>query len=201
MATGFQQRLATGQAAESVIARWLRARGYQILPVYGTQGRNFKGPRLFGEHELVAPDLIVFKGRKSFWVECKSKGGSTWYRGGGDLSKAGWQTGISLGYWCDYLNVSELTGLPVWLMFFQPNGKPAERDLQQGAPNTCPTGLFAGEISKLKTCIDHTCNPASNPLPESGGWGVSGMVYWRIEHLRLLASVDEVRYSNRGKEL
>ena len=44
---------------ESLIARWFRERGYNILPVYETELNTGKGPRVFAAQcEIVAPDLI-----------------------------------------------------------------------------------------------------------------------------------------------
>jgi hypothetical protein len=50
------------------------------------------------------------------------------------------------------------------------------------AEGDAPYGLYAGLVSKLKTCINH----------QSESYGTSGMVYWAEESLSLIAKSLEL---------
>ena len=58
------------------------------------------------------------------------------------------------------------------------NRTPAAKD----SPEGCPTGLFANSLAWLREHENH----------RHGNWGASGMVYWAVDALRLMASLEEV---------
>ena len=168
----FRSQLSFGKVGESAIANWFKRRGYAVLPVYDVEIDSGKGPQVFLQSaELVAPDMICFKGVKVFWIEAKHKSVFTWHRITGR-----WTTGIDLHHYKDYLRVSELSPWPVWLMFLHRNGYTDE------PPHDCPTGLFGGELNYLKEHENH----------QHDNWGKNGIVYWAHETLQLLAPIDEV---------
>lgn len=182
--TAFQVNLETGQLAESAIARWLRRRGWHVLPAYEKEIDNGKGPRLFmaegtGVSELITPDLLALKDGRFHWVEAKHKSTFTWYGIGGY-----WTTGIDLRHWRDYQRVQTETGVPVYLFFLHRESRTRPDDISKwGAPEECPTGLFAGSVSRLAAECSH----------ESANWGRSGMIYWQpFTHLRHVASLEEM---------
>ena len=180
----FQKNLAFGQIAETRIAKWLRSRGNHLLPAYDIEYETGKGPRLFGPlQKLVAPDFFVFGSQQLFWAECKRKRVFTWHR-----KTQRWTTGIDLYHWRDYLQVAEVTRTPVWLLFLHENSSPDARDLRFGCPGECPVGLYGNDIACLRDHISRTCDAFS----DGTGWGKSGMVYWAVDDLRLLASLAEV---------
>lgn len=184
-ATSFAERLKTGLAGESLIARWLLTRGWAILPAYEKLESDFKGPRLLAPSgDLVSPDMIVFRyGEKGeiAWIEAKTKSAFTWFRIGQT-----WQDGIDKRHWLDYLKVSQLAPWPLWLMFLHGPGQFA-KDTPEGL--IPPTGLFGQTIDRLTQCIDH----------ESDRHGPSGMVYWNIGDLRRLCDWSDIAVLAKDK--
>jgi hypothetical protein len=175
----FQQKLAFGQIGESLIARYLRSRGWSILPVYEKEIDNGKGPRLFlpygyPETELIAPDLQGMKYQKVQWFEAKHKSAATFYR-----KKWRWQTGIDKRHYLDYKRVQEITTYPVWLLFLQRES--ACNNAPLNVPS-CPTGLYGCPITQLYS--------------DEGYYDRGGkryyMVYWGVQELKKLASLEEV---------
>lgn len=175
----FQQNLAFGQLAETDIARWLmRVRGASLLPIYDIEYDTGKGPRVFAPNrQLVAPDLLVFSDGRILWIEAKHKTVFSWHR-----KTARWVTGIDRHHYRNYLAVAQLFGLPVWILFLHKSDKPHHRDREHGCPDACPVGLFGGDVDSLKDSINH----------EHDNHGVSGMVYWAHDTLKLLATVNDV---------
>jgi len=168
----FEQQLAIGKVAESAIANWLKRMGYSILPVYEKALGEFKGPQLFTPNQsLVAPDMFVFRGKASLWVEAKHKDAFTWHR----ITQR-WVTGIDLRHYIDYCEVDDRSPFPVWLMFLHRGGQAKD------SPANSPTGLFAGALKHLRMHENH----------RHSGWGNSGMVYWSVDTLQKIATLDEV---------
>jgi hypothetical protein len=170
--TAFTQALAIGKTGESLIALWLRSRGYCILPAYEVELNTGKGPRIFAaEHELVAPDLFAFSRERMFWIEAKHKAAFSHHR-----ITDKWVTGIDLRYYEDYLRLNEITPWPIWLMFLHRGGQAKD------SPPDSPAGLFGGELGYLSRHENH----------RHENWGNGGMVYWAHETLRHLASWQEI---------
>ncbi len=169
----FGANLAVGQAGESAIAAWLRSRGHTVLPAYEKIIDNGKGPRLFTPAEpLVVPDLLVFKSSgETVWVEAKHKTAFSWHR-----NTERWVTGIDLHHYDHYLRVAETLPIPVMLLFLQ-EGKQAK----DGPPDS-PAGLYGGDLKYLAAHENH----------RHTNWGRHGMVYWSIEVLRRLASLEDL---------
>lgn len=179
MAEPFEQTLARGRVGESVISRWLQSRGHLVFPAYEVEIGTGKGPQLFSASgDLVLPDVLAFKGRTIHWVEAKHKTCFTWHRNTGR-----WTTGIDLRHYEEYQEVSARTSLPVWLMFWHPKSTPNPRDVDHGCPPECPTGLFGNEIGILTQRENH----------RSDRWGRSGMVYWAVQSLRLIAPATDLQ--------
>lgn len=174
----FEQNLAVGQLGESLISRWLQSRGHAVFPAYQIEHQTGKGPQMFAASgDLVLPDLLAFRQGKIQWFEAKHKTCFTWHRMTGR-----WTTGIDLRHYGEYQEVAARTGLPVWLLFFHPNSQPDARDLRHDCPPECPTGLFGNDIAILTKCENH----------RSDRWGRSGMVYWSVDALRLVAPTHEL---------
>lgn len=168
----FADSLSSGQLGESLIAQWLRRRGWHVLPAYEKEIDNGKGPRLFmasdsGKAQLIAPDLLVMRSGKFLWVEAKHKTRFSWYGKGGY-----WVTGVDRRHFEDYCRVADSTDLDVWLLFLhRDNTAWAEDVTKWGAPSTCPVGLFGRSIAALRM--------EENQSHTSDKWGNSGMVYWQ----------------------
>lgn len=169
--SNFQRNLAFGKIGESLIANWLKRRGYTVLPVYEKEISKGKGPQLFTPNEnLIAPDLFAFNGIKdrAFWIEAKHKSAFTWHR----ISRQ-WLTGINLRHYYDYLKVARESPWPVWLLFLHQDGQAKD------SPPGCPTGLFGQELGYLQQHEHHR-------------WNEGGMVYWADTILEKLATLEEV---------
>ncbi len=169
IAPSFQERLNVGRVGESDIARWLIGRGWSVLPVYEIELSRGKGPRVFsGTGDLIAPDMMAFRGGELKWIEAKHKTVFSWYRIG-----SVWETGVDQRHFNDYVRVAERYPWEIWLMFLHRSTQPSESDLKGGCPSNCPAGLFGGRLLDLKTKINHA----------SDKWGNSGMVYWKHSDL------------------
>lgn len=170
---GFESNLAFGRVAEGAIAKWIMSCGYSVLPAYEIEKHTGKGPQLFSAvADLVAPDMLCF-GPKICWAEAKHKTVFSWHR-----NSQQWVTGIDLRHYYDYLEVQKATNIPVWLFFFHRSSTPAAIDVQHGCPDTCPTGLFGGQIDVLSQRESHQCLPLNSGRTYHKGHGRSGMVYW-----------------------
>lgn len=163
----FDRSLARGQLGESIIAKWMRARGNSVLPVYEKEIDTGKGPRFFTpEGQRVAPDMFVMPAMQ--WVEAKHKTVFSWHR-----NSRKWCTGIDLNHYAEYHQVEKISRRPVWLFFLHRVDRPDERDIRAGCPAKCPTGLFGNSLSYLERHENHRHN----------NWGKHGMVYWAVDAL------------------
>lgn len=180
----FQQALSTGQLGESLIAQWLRNKGYNVLPAYEKEIDNGKGPRLFTatgneRTQLISPDLFVMGRGRFFWVEAKHKTRFSWYGVGRYFV-----TGVDLKHFHDYCRVADSTEIPVYLLFLHRETETWSTDVEKwGAPLECPVGLFGKDIDFLRNNRSH----------ESPRYGTDGMIYWRpFIHLQRMAMLSDV---------
>lgn len=167
----FNQQLLVGKIGESYIAKWFQQKGYNVLPVYEKEITENKGPVLFLSNgkKLICPDMLIFKKGKIIWIEAKHKTAFSWHR----ITRK-WVTGIDIRHFNDYIEVS-YGDFPVWLLFLHRNG--LAKDTPEGMVS--PTGLFGNDIKVLQLCENH----------RSENWGKSGMVYWNVDCLKLLAQI------------
>lgn len=183
----FERQLEVGRVAEGLIAKWLQARGSAVMPAYEIEKSHGKGPQLFSlEGEFVAPDMIAFTHEGVVWIEAKHKSVFTWYR-----TTREWLTGIDLKHYQDYQHVAARTRLPVWLLFYHRESTPAPIDAPH-SPRECPTGLFGGELWRLRDCVHHETPPYKRGRVGTKGHGRSGMVYWAHGSLKEFATKAEV---------
>lgn len=174
----FTQYYQCGCIGESEIAAWLRSRGFSVLPVYELEIQRGKGPRLFAPSgELIAPDMVAYKGDKCLWIEAKHKTAFSWHR-----RTQQWVTGIDLRHYRDYCLVDDNSPWPVWLLFLHRGGQAKD------SPPESPAGLYGNALSYLRKHESH----------RHQGWGKTGMVYWGIAHLRPLATLQEVVRETAG---
>lgn len=104
-----------GRSIELIVSRWLRERGWYVIPSYDYSGDDGnKAPRLQGLAEAFpVPDLDVCRRlpqRKPQrrWVEVKAKEAASYTRNTGM-----YEHGIE--HYDDYVRVAELTGTEGWL--------------------------------------------------------------------------------------
>jgi hypothetical protein len=175
----FAQSLQVGQLGESIIARWFRNRGFSVLPVYEVEIDAGKGPRLFAPTEqLIAPDILAFKGDNTYWIEAKHKTHFSWHN-----KTRQWVTGIDLRHYEDYCKLHDSTPWPVWLLFLHKDAKPWDQDKDKwNCPAECPVGLFGQTIQVLREKENH----------RHENWGKDGMVYWAHTTLLPLATLKEI---------
>ena len=168
----FTGSLKYGQLGESKIANWLKKYKYNILPIYDVQINTGKGPQLFTPTEdLIAPDMLVYRGTKVIWFEAKRKGAFAWHR----ISQS-WTTGIDLKHYKHYCKVADTSPFPVWLLFLQEGGQAKD------SPPNSPSGLYGNNLSYLREHENH----------RHMNWGKHGMVYWDIGALKKIASLHEL---------
>lgn len=170
---------------ESVIALWLRSKGYTVIPAYEKQADDWKGPRVFlPSGKLVAPDMfcLITRGATTYgmWVEAKTKSRFTWYRNGET-----WQTGIDEPHFNDYNELQRVHHLPVFLMFYHQNPTPSADDLRWGSPPDCPTGLFVGRLDVLLSRAQR-----GRGYYQNGRY--RPMVYWDLADLSRYATLPEL---------
>lgn len=165
----FEARLQFGQAGESAIATWLRSRGSSVLPVYEKLLDTGKGPQVFGpQGNLVAPDLLTWRGDKTCWIEAKHKSAFSWHR-----ASRRWVTGIDLRHYEDYCRVADSSPWHVWLLFMHRGGQAKD------SPAESPSGLYGNDLAILRGCENH----------RHANWGKSGMVYWAEASLKKMADL------------
>lgn len=160
---GFRQTFEMGRAGETEIARWLRAHGFHILPIYEVLHGNYKGPTLYSAdgRTIIAPDLLAFSGKKIIWFEAKHKTAFSWHR----ITQR-FVTGIDIHHYEQYQQISNLVDWPIWLLFLHQGGKAKD------SPES-PAGLFGNELSVLMNTENH----------RHKNHGKSGMVYWAVDAL------------------
>lgn len=170
----FRQNLKMGRLGESLIAKWFNRRGFTVLPVYEIEINTGKGPQLFTPaQQLIAPDIFIFRADDCYWIEAKHKTAFSWHR-----ISSQWVTGIDLRHYQDYCKVDEVTPWPVWLLFLHKGGQAKD------SPPNSPAGLFGNTLEHLREHENH----------RSEKWGHSGMVYWSINDLKLLADLEELAW-------
>ena len=171
---GFKESLIVGKTGESKVAQWLISQGRSILPVYEIAENQYKGPALYCHSKnLVAPDMLVFGQNKITWIEVKTKTAFSWHR-----KTKRFVTGIDLKHYFDYLEIAKNTTVPLWIFFL--HGKGTAVDTPED--KISPSGLFGRDILYLEKHENH----------RHDNWGNSGMVYWDVEDLELIASLEQI---------
>jgi len=187
----FNENLKIGQMTEGLISRWLMARcNAAIMPAYEKEMDTGKGPQVFTkERDFVSPDMLVFSEKGIKWIESKHKTVFSWHR----ITKR-WVTGIDLRHYTDYLRVAKETKLPVWLLFYHESSTPADKDIAYGCPGACPVGLYGGDLFDLVAKENHRTEPFNPNRAGMKGHGRTGMVYWSVDALKLIATKEDVEF-------
>lgn len=172
----FSEALAYGKTGESRIAVFLRRFGWNVMPAYEKETGDFKGPVFYQASgpPLVAPDMLLFgRDGRIAWVEAKRKSAFSWDRAGKT-----WVTGIDIKHYEDYIRISKLTPIPLWILFLHEGGTAKDTPTDK----TSPTGLFGRALFDLMNREHH----------RSAKWGKRGMVYWDVKDLIRLADIEQV---------
>jgi len=170
----FSQKMKMGKWGEEIALRYLIEKlGATVLPAADYVPDN-KGPRVSSsDKKTVAPDLLVWKGKRAYWVEVKTKNSFSWHY----ISNS-WQTGIDYKYYVEYKSMHDSSPWPVYMMFLQLGE--SRHDDRVGVRQ--PSGLYYNSIGVL------------------GEPGVGrrhtderrDMIYWKITNLIKLAELDEI---------
>lgn len=148
----------------------------EVLPSYVPSPDTLCIHRHDWEHEqLILPP--------EFFLESKLKTKCSFYR----FNKA-WQSGIDTSCRNNYLQVEKFTGKPVWIFhLIFPTSEEAMN--AQGVPpqkRPAPAGLYAHPVS-----LPPAHDPSQYPR----------MIYWKIEDMLRLASIEEVKAASWEEEL
>lgn len=119
MKADFRAQLDAARRWEIALAKWIRSRGWYVVPTYDfSGGGDGKAPKMLGprgHRDLVLPDLQCFRPLgdvRAQWLECKWKSGAALYRKGGYPV-----TGIGLRLAKHYSEVEQQTGQRVVVAF------------------------------------------------------------------------------------
>jgi hypothetical protein len=178
----FTHCLQEGIVGETKIANFFKSKGYSVLPVYEVELDTGKGPRLFTPKQpLIAPDMVIYKGKKCYWIEAKHKTAFTWHR----ITNR-WTTGIDLKHYGDYCKIDDNSPWPIWLLFLHKGGQ-----AKDSPPS--PSGLFGNTLTYLRKNENH----------RSDKWGKYGMVYWAKEKLKLFTedAIDNILNGYEEREI
>lgn len=138
-----------GRNGERIIARWLQARGWYVIPSYDYSGEDGnKAPKLQGLRcGYPVPDLDIACKGKRLWAEVKTKTEPTLFR---LLDRL--EHGIEHRHFIAYHEVQEITGCQVWLFIYEERAgvvlSAALDDLSKrarwGSPSSRSTARYRG---------------------------------------------------------
>lgn len=164
----FRSKLDAARVWEKKLARWVRRRGWYVVPTYDFSGKGEdKAPKLLaplGKESLVLPDLQCFRAGEQQWLECKYKSEAIVYRKGGYRT-----TGISRRLRDHYEQVQQATGASVVIAFLHEK----EREVR-GAALVDLAQHFSHEYAGAKM-------------------GRSGMVFWKYDELPCWGRLEAIR--------
>lgn len=105
-----------GRRGEQVVAAMLRELGFWVIPSYDYAGPNGdRAPSLHGrDGDLAVPDLDLARNGHRRWVEIKTKSSATFTYKTRQL-----EHGIDWNAYQRYLDVQDITGVEVWLAFYE----------------------------------------------------------------------------------
>jgi hypothetical protein len=174
--TEFERALAAAREWEIALARWMRSRGWYVLPTYAFGGaNNRKAPVLEappGARSLIMPDLQCFRDGRILWLEAKWKSEATLHRKTGTFV-----TGIALRHARHYERVQTVTGCGVLLAFVHER----EREVR------------GGMLNEISDAWHHDY--------DGGVMGPGGMRFWRWDALPTITPLDEIaRYRSSAPD-
>lgn len=168
MKPDFRTQLDAARRWEIALARWIRSRGWYVVPTYDFSGKGEgKAPKLLaplGTMDLVLPDLQCFRALgevRAQWLECKWKSGAVLYRKSGHLV-----TGISLRLARHYAEVERQTGQRVVIAFLHE----AEGEMR------------AAPLGELPLSHDY----------QGAAMGRGGMRFWRWSDIPVVCGLAEI---------
>jgi hypothetical protein len=169
----FRVKLDAARRWEIAMARWVRARGWFVLPTDEFSGRgDTKAPKLLappGQRDFVLPDLQCFRfdgAVRAQWLECKWKHEASEFRKGGYRT-----TGFSLRLAKQYEEVERLSRQRVVLVFLHEK----EREVRAAA------------LADLSRAWSH--DYAGTNMP-----GRKPMRFWRYDQIPMVGTLSLVRF-------
>lgn len=160
----FRRALEHARQWEKACARWVRGRGWAVVPTYdfGGEGNN-KAPKLLspvGTPDLVLPDLQCFRSGTLRWLEVKFKREASLYRNTGSMV-----TGINRRLWRQYRRVESATSGQVVIVFIHEKEQEVRGDF----------------LSNLALYVHHEY--------PGGKMGEDGMVFWNFTDIPVWGSL------------
>jgi len=140
----------------------------EVLPILTIAPDTF----CIHRHDWAHEQLIL---PSEFFLESKLKRKCSFYH----KNKA-WQSGIDIWCYKNYLQTEKFTGKPVLIfhLIFPTSEEAMDDQVVPSAKRPAPTGLYVHPVS-LPLAYDPDRNPR--------------MVYWKIEDMQRLASLEEVK--------
>lgn len=179
----YEKRFKRGEQGELDLINLLRRRGWYVEHLKKQHTGDHKGPRIYPpiindqskqEHEMVSPDMIIFRKKRIYYVEVKCADYCSTY--GADQR---YQVPISLNLYEDYCRVYDISPLDFYIFYIIEGNHPKLSDT--------PSGVFKASIGKIKKAYDHQ-------YPNSSG---KMMVYINFSCFKKFATLENLRYAER----
>jgi hypothetical protein len=170
----FSDKRREGEIVERGFARWIESRDFCVVPSAKWPRMPGEGPKLYFPRTppLSAPDVLAFTPQRvPYWYEVKHDPHFSWWN-----RDRKWQTGCDIKYFNEYLQVSELTGIPLWIIFHCNIPRPRPDDRARwgnSCPDEAPVGIYGDLVTDLKESIDHPTDD----------YGSGGMYLWNKDDL------------------
>jgi len=195
MDTSFEDQLHFGDEGEDQTKRFMLAYwDYAIIHTSKIQNTIGKGarldlPSLCTRTKVPIPDFLCIKfahSKKSFFnlprfffMDLKTKRKADYYR-----NRGRWETGMDARCRQNYLNAESATGVPTYAFHLIYPTPVTAMDAQRVPPDKrpAPTGLFG-------------CPVSQHPNE------YKGMVYWGLEEMMYLATLEEVSSISKGESV
>jgi hypothetical protein len=110
----FLTELGRGVEAEQSLITHLTKLGFTLHNWAQEEAvKTNKGPKLNG---FIIPDLLVSRDNKWYWIDSKRKDAPVFYG-----VRREWRHGIDGKCYWNYLEIQNLTNIPVWICFIEPD--------------------------------------------------------------------------------
>jgi|TARA_Y100000310_G_scaffold76008_1_gene72430 hypothetical protein len=174
----FANQLASGEAMEAAVVRWLKSRG--------SHARRAEGPiwTPCGPRKVRRPDIVVMPSDgRMYWLEVKSE--RTWsYR----ITQDKFEFSILAEKVRNYADLSWYHQIPCFLLLIVSESEPPEADLRQACrlratvPSEYPTGVWCCAVEEMAHSKRREEDTEGGPM-----W------WWASEDLHKLCELGEFR--------
>lgn len=181
----FRESRTSGIAWERAVLRWLLLKERCTVPSPSSWPLAAPmGPRLFVPRpdgsivKLVLPDIPVIRETQHEYCEVKSGKGFCW-----SSYEKEWQISFDVVQYQDYLAISQIHSMPVWLYVVVEQSEPTQSDRDKGCSLPYPArGLY-------RIAVEHIARlKASGRTHEN-----HGEIYVQADAFTLIASYEEIQ--------